>query len=256
MNFKTVFCAFAAMLLAGCFTVGETEYPQLVQTSLPKGRDLPVQLAGFEASITSYIPVYGYETVLAPAPGPRHRRHLYATTIATETYIPQVNNTTAFLDRAADTLEKCGFTLQTTCPQYRVEVKFSGPFISGAENAASLAWTLFTLFTTDYGVQTWTARMKIYDNATGKVCLFRDYTQKYEAYVWGPLPIFSPAGSDKCSYNVMQSWCLTALTDRAMADATAFLSTAPVYAAPAPAPAAGAPVAQPQTKPAAAQGAK
>ncbi len=250
MNFKTAFFAFAAAFLAGCFTVSETEYPLVNQTALAKERSLPVQLAGFEASITSYVPVYGYETVLAPGPGPRHRRHLYATTIATETYIPQVNNTTAFLDRATDTLEKCGFTLQTTRPQYRIEVKFSGPFVSGSENAASLAWTLFTAFTTDYGVQTWTARMKIYDNVTGKVCLFRDYTQKYEAYVWGPLPIFSPAGSDKCSYNVMQSWCLTALTDRAMADATAFLATAPVYAASAPTPA-SASAALPQPKPAA-----
>ena len=227
MNKKIISFVLSPILFAGCFTVSETEYPQVAQTSLAKDRDLPVQLSGFEAAITSYVPVYGYETVLSPGPGPRHRHHLYATTIQTETYVPQVNNTTAFLDRATDTLEKCGYTLQTTQPKYRVEVKFSGPFVSGSENGASLAWSVFTVFTTDYGVQTWTARMKIYDVLTGKVCLFRDYTQKYEAYVWGPLPIFSPAGSDKCSYNVMQSWCLTALTDRAMADATAFLSTAP-----------------------------
>jgi hypothetical protein len=66
--------------------------------------------------------------------------------------------------------------------------------------------------------------MKIYDMSTGKVCLFKDYTQKYESYVWGPIPIFSPAGSGKSSYNFMQNWCLSALTDLAMADATAFLS--------------------------------
>lgn len=216
--------AFAALLVAGCFTVSETRYPETALVSLGSDKAVAVQLAGFEASVTSYVPVYGYETVFSPGPGPRHRRHLYATTIATETYIPQVNNTTAFLDRATDALEKCGFTLQTTRPEYRVEVKFSGPFVTDGENAASFAWALFTAFTTDYGVQTWTARMKIYDIATGKVLLFRDYTQKYESYVWGPIPIFSPAGSDKSGYGAMQSWCLTALTDRAMADATAFLA--------------------------------
>ena len=230
MKTKIILSLALASILSGCFTVSETEYPQVEQASLPGGRDLPVQLSGFEAAVTSYVPVYGYETVLTSGPRHRHHRHLYATTIATETYVPQVNNTTAFIDRATDILEKCGFTLQTTQPKYRVEVKFSGPFVSNSENAKSLAWTLFTVFTTDYGVQTWTARMKIYDIATGKVCLFKDYTQKYESYVWGPIPIFSPAGSDKTSYNMMQSWCLTALTDRAMADATRFLVSSPVAA--------------------------
>lgn len=227
MNMKTsiIALAIATALFAGCFTISETEFPSVVQTSIPADKNLSVQLSGFEATVTTYVPVYGYETILSSAPGPRHRRHLYTTTVATETYIPQVNNTTAFIDRATDTLEKCGYTLQTTQPRYRIDVDFSGPFVSGTESAASFAWLLFTAFTTDYGVQTWTARMKIYDMATGKVCVFKDYTQKYESYVWGPLPIFSPAGSDKSSYNSMQSWCLTALTDRLMADATAFLAT-------------------------------
>ena len=126
--------------------------------------------------------------------------------------------------RATDILEKCGFTLQSTSSQYRVDVAFSGPFVSNGENAASLAWTLFSCLTADYGVQTWSARMKVYDMSTGKVCLCKDYSQKYESYVWGPIPIYSPAGSVKSSFNFMQNWCLSALTDLAMADATAFLS--------------------------------
>ena len=126
--------------------------------------------------------------------------------------------------RATDTLEKCGYILQTTTPKYRVEVKFSGPFVSDGEVAEAAAWSLFSILTADYGVQTWSARLKIHNLTTGKVELFKDYTQKYESLVWGPIPIFSPAGSDKSNYNMMQSWCLTALTDLAMADATAFLA--------------------------------
>ena len=215
----------AALSTAGCFTVNETPYPSVSSSAAPADKAVHVQLSGFEAAVTTYVPVYGYETVLSSAHGHGPRRHrLYATTIATETYVPQVNNSTAFIDRATDTLEKCGYVLQTTNPKYRIEVKFSGPFVTDGEFAKSAAWSLLTVFTADYGTQTWTARLKIHELATGKVVLFRDYTQKYESLVWGPLPIFSPAGSDKSDYNMMQSWCLTALTDRAMADATAFLS--------------------------------
>jgi hypothetical protein len=215
----------ALLASAGCFTVTETEYPASTFTAAPANKNLHVQLSGFEAAITTYVPVYGYETVLTPGRGPGPRRHrLYATTIATETYVPQVNNSTVFLDRATDTLEKCGYILQTTTPKYRVEVKFSGPFVSDGEVAEAAAWSLFSILTADYGVQTWSARLKIHNLTTGKVELFKDYTQKYESLVWGPIPIFSPAGSDKSNYNMMQSWCLTALTDLAMADATAFLA--------------------------------
>jgi hypothetical protein len=225
MKIQKIFAVPLLAFTAGCFTVTETHYPDTEFTSAPTNKNIHVQLSGFEAAITTYVPVYGYETVLTPGRGPGPRRHrLYATTIATETYVPQVNNSTAFLDRATDTLEKCGYILQTTTPQYRIEVKFSGPFVSDGEAAESAAWSILTIFTADHGVQTWNARLKIHELATGKVALFKDYTQKYESLVWGPIPIFSPAGSDKSNYNMMQSWCLTALTDQAMADATAFLA--------------------------------
>lgn len=225
MKAKLISIVAIPIFLAGCFTISETEFPAAVQTSLESNKNLAVQLSGFEATVTTYIPVYGWETVHSSTPCRRHRHHTHTyTTVATETYIPQVENTAAYINRATDILEKCGFTLQSTSPQYRVDVVFSGPFVSNGESAASLAWTLFSCLTADYGVQTWSARMKIYDMSTGKVCLFKDYTQKYESYVWGPIPIFSPAGSGKSSYNFMQNWCLSALTDLAMADATAFLS--------------------------------
>lgn len=215
----------ATSLLTGCFTVSETRFPEVVQTSLAPDKNLSVQISGFEATVTTYIPVYGWETVYDSTPCRRHRRHIHSyTTVATQSYIPKVENTATYINQATDILEKCGFVLQGSAPQYRIDVVFSGPYVSNGDSALSHAWTLLSLFTAEYGVQTWSARLKIYDNATGKVCLYNDYSQKYESLVWGPIPFFSPAGSDKSSYGYMQSWCLSALTDRVMADATAFLS--------------------------------
>ena len=97
--------------------------------------------------------------------------------------------------------------------------------MSDGERAAEAAWTIFSLLTADYGVHTWTAKLKVYDVDTGKLLMHCDYSERYSALVWGPIPLFSPAGSDKTSANSMQSWCLMALTDRAMADATAFLAS-------------------------------
>ena len=83
-----------------------------------------------------------------------------------------------------------------------------------------------SILSADYSVQTWTAKVKGYDNKTGKLVFHRDYSQRYEVAVWGPLPLLSPAGASKNTAKAMQSWCLTALTDRTTADVTAFLAGA------------------------------
>jgi hypothetical protein len=228
MKIKALMIPFAASAFAGCITFSETQFPVAAPAPIDANRTLSVQLSGFEATVTTYVPIYGWETVHDSTPCRRHRHHTHTyETIAVETYIPQVENTLAYIRRATDTFEKCGFTLQSATPQYRVDVAFSGPFVSNGESVESLAWALLSLLTADYGVQTWSARMKIYDLSTGKVCLYKEYSQKYESYIWGPIPIFSPAWSGKNSYNAMQSWCLTALTDRATADATQFLAVQP-----------------------------
>lgn len=224
MKTKVLAVVSVALAFAGCFTVSETPFPDAERTSLKEGQTLAVQLSGFEASVTTYVPIYGYETVHTSVPCRRHRSHGSAMTVMSETYVPHVYNTSAYIDRASDAFEKCGFVLKSpTAPQYRVDVSFSGPFVSDSEELSILAWSLFSLLTADYGVQTWTARMKIYD-AAGKVCLYKDYTQTYESCVWGPIPLLSPGGSDKSNDHYMQNWCLSALTDLAVADATAFLA--------------------------------
>lgn len=228
MNIARLSFLSGLLALAGCMTFNETEYPQAPVAALPAGKTVALQLSGFDATITTYVPVYGYSTVVAAHPcyGP-HGHYCggpYATTIATETYVPQATATTVFRDRAAETLEKCGYLLQTSTPQYRLEVVFAGPFTSDGDTWADFAWNVLTLLTADYETQTWTAKLKIYDVQSGKLIHFRDFEQRYQVNVWGPIPIFSPGACSKTKYGAIQSWCLTALTDLTLSDATAFLS--------------------------------
>jgi len=212
---------------AGCFTLHESEYPRTENASAG-GKDIKVQLSGFEASVTTYTTVYGYETVYTHGGYHRYRRgggYWWPTTVATETYVPHTTQTSAFLDRATEILEVGGFNVKCEKPDYRVEVKFSGPVVTDNDRAVMAAWSLLSVLSADYGVQAWSAKLKIYEVATGKLLLMHDYDERYQAVVWGPIPIFSPSGSSKTSDNTMQNWCLMALTDKAMADATAFLAT-------------------------------
>ena len=221
---KRIVLAAALAACAGCFTLYETEYPS-VQMSAAGEREISVQLAGFEATVTTYVPVYGYTTYYNYG-HPYRRGYWGPSTIATETYMPQTQTTPFFRDRATEALETSGFNLKSDKPDYRVEVKFGGPLVTDEDRVIEAAWTLLSGLTADYGVQAWTAKLKIYDVATGKLLMHYDYTERYQAVVWGPIPLFSPSGSDKTSANAIQSWCLTALTDRAMSDATAFLASA------------------------------
>ena len=93
------------------------------------------------------------------------------------------------------------------------------------ERTLEWVWMLCSVLSAEYSVQTWTAKLRIYDNKTGRVAFTRDYSQKYDNVVWSPLFFVGLAGYTRNTYNFMQSWCLTALTDRAVADATAFLTS-------------------------------
>ena len=224
---SAIACAVALPLtLAGCWTVRETEFPNVAAVKLPPGRELRVQLAGFDATVTSYLPVYGYATVTgwdSSWYGRRRYGGLRTTTVSTTEFVPQVAKSSAYRDRAADALEKGGCILQAAEPKYRVEVRFEGPFGEDGDGWAKFGWMVCTIFTADYDAQNWTAKLKIHDCQTGKLLHENDFTQRYETVVWGPIPIFSPGGSEKTSGSHMQNFCLTALTDRAVADALDFL---------------------------------
>ena len=218
--------------LAGCFTVREPVCPPVTIPAVPQGRDVRVQLAGYEATVTTYVPTYGYTTVTGFSGGHCHgRRHchggVYSTTVQTTEFVPHTESTPVFRDRAADLLEQAGCLLQTSDPQYRVEVHFEGPFTQDGDGWATAGWMFLTLFTADYGAQEWVAKLRVHDLKTGRLVLSKDLVQRYEAVVWGPLPLLSPMGSDKTSHGVMKSWCLSALTDQTVAEAASFLAAVP-----------------------------
>lgn len=219
-----LFSAMAAF--AGCFTLQESEFPQTSVGALPEGKEVSVKLQGFEAVVTDYMTVYGHDTVWVSG-RPRGRYGWtpgHYATMTSSTYIPQIRTTDFYLNRAQTSVESAGFSTKALQPDYLVEVGFGGPFVTDSERCVKALWLLLSVLSADYSVQTWTAKLKIYDNKTGKMVFHHDYSQRYEVTVWGPIPILSPAGSSKNTANAMQSWCLTALTDRAVADATAFLA--------------------------------
>ena len=215
-----------ATLCAGCFTLKETPYPETVVASLPEGKELSVQLKGFKAMVTEYIPIYGYDTIWVEG-RPRGRYGWvpgHYRTVTSSTYIPQTSESDVFAQRARTLAESAGLTTMATQPDYIVETTFGGPYVSDDERGVEALWMLLSVLSADYSVQTWTAQLKIYDNKTGKLLFHHDYSQRYEVTIWGPLPILSPTGSSKNTFNAMQSWCLTALTDRVMADTVTFLA--------------------------------
>ena len=229
---KTIAAAAAvpALLLAGCFTIKQTEIVPSQLSQAPKGRDVAVSVSGFSAVVTSYIPIYGYETVFVdhgPWHGPRGRRHWgggHYRTITTETLVPQTQVSDAYLRRAQSLFEDAGFLVRAQKPDYTVEVSFAGPFVTDGERAAEFAWMFLSVLSAEYSTQTWTAQLRIHDANTGRLVLGREYVQKYEHCVWSPLFFIGLVGCTENTFNFMQNWCLGVLTDRAVADATALLA--------------------------------
>ena len=228
MKTRLVACALAA-LLAGCFTLHRTPQTHSAMTRAPDGKDVKVAVSGFAATITEYVPVYGHETVYVDGGWDWHRGHRawygghYATT-TTSALIPQIKASEAFMRRAQSIFEENGFLLRSSPIDFTVDVSFEGPFITSDEQAVQWAWMLCSILSAEYSTQTWTAKLKIYDNTTGRIVFSKDYSQKFEDVVWSPIFFIGLAGYTENTFNYMQSWCLGALTDRACADATAFLA--------------------------------
>ncbi len=237
---KTRFTILAiAAALAGCITVHHSEPPVVEMTRVADGRDVRVALAGFDATVTSYLPVNTYTTYWNDGPGPGyyhhgHHRHYYGPrteTWSSTTYIPQVSQDTSYIKYATDVLEDAGCIIASSNMDYIVEVAFSGPVITNTDRFVEAMWIVLSLLSADYSAQEWSAKLKIREGASGKVLFSREYAEKCTAAVWGPIPIFSPLAASDTGDNAMQSWSLSALTSRAMADASAFLADATQNAA-------------------------
>lgn len=220
--------AFALALLsfAGCWTFDETPYPALEVTGVPEGVEKPtIMLVGFEAFLTEYEAVNGFRTVYVPG---YHGRHYcepgHYEMVPSIEYIPQVRSTDMFVRRAQDQLEKAGFTVGLGLSERTVEVHFEGPFTTGGDDLTKLGWNVLTAFLCDYGTSRWTAKLRIRDSKTGKLLFHHDYDQVYETKVFGLVPLIGASSHTAISRSQMQSWCLAALTDRAVADASAYLA--------------------------------
>lgn len=221
--------------LAGCITVHHSEAPEVAMSRVPDGRDIKVALAGFEAVVTSYLPVSTYTTGWSDGPGYYYRRGRHGgyyygprtETWSSTTYIPQVNRDTTYIKYASDVLEDAGCLIVSSNMDYVVEVAFSGPVVTNTDRMVEAMWIVLSLLSADYSAQEWSAKLKIRDGASGKVLFSNEYSEKCSAAVWGPIPIFSPLAATDTSDNSMQAWTLSVLTSRAMADATAWLAAVP-----------------------------
>lgn len=215
-----------AIALTGCFTFRETPYPQTAMTSVPEGKNVSIVIRGFKSVVTEYRPVYGYDNVWVS--GHPHGRYGWTPgryhTVMSTTYVPQTRESDAFAQRATLAAEKSGFVTMAEKPNYIVEATFAGPVVDGDDMSVRGLWLLLSVLSADYVANTWTAQLKVYDNSTGKLIFHHDYSQRYQVAVWGPIPLFSPACSPKNDSGAIQDWCLSALTDRMMADVSAFLA--------------------------------
>lgn len=224
---KLIPLSFLALVLSGCCAFNVSEFPSVV-FSKPEGAKANVSVAvnGFEAVVTEYESVYGYSTVYVPGYyGRRHYHVGHYETVSTQTIVPQQRTTDMFLKRAREQLEDAGFVLATaTTPEYTVEAHFNGPSVETSDVWCQWGLRLLTVFLLDYEADTWTATMRIRDNRSGRLLLKQEYAQRYQANAFGLIPIFGIAACTETSAAHVQSWCLAALTDRVMADATAFLA--------------------------------
>jgi hypothetical protein len=103
---------FSAMaVLAGCFTVKETDFPQTMVSALPKDKNVSVKIQGFSATVTDYMSVHSYDTVWVS--GRPRGRYGWApghyATVSSSTYVPQIRATEFFLERARTSAEEAGF---------------------------------------------------------------------------------------------------------------------------------------------------
>ena len=218
--------AIASLALAGCWTFDETAYPEVAVTQAAgASTNITLTVAGFETVLTEYEAVHGYSTVYVP--GSHCRRYSqpgHYETVSTVAFVPQRRSTDMFLKRAQDEFEKAGFALGAGISDMTVDVRFEGPYSDSADEWKRIGWEFLTVFFCDYGSARWTAKLRIRDSKTGRLVFHHDYIQEFETHVFGLIPLFSISSSDATSGVNMQTWCLAALTDRAVADATAFLS--------------------------------
>lgn len=208
------------MVLSGCYTISETEYPEVKVTPVPAGKTIAVKLFSFRTGVYNYVSVKGHETMngtpeKTESDGSKH----IDTTRGLES-----SASGKIVVRAMDELKRLGWTIDKKNPQYVIHVDFDGPVLPENDLLGQFGWMFCTLFTAEKNEVTWTAKLRVLDGKDmTKVLFTKDYVQNYSTTVWGPIPVASPACHPMVTEHAGSSWAITALADVALADATAFI---------------------------------
>ena len=221
-NTLLVVGAFSA-LFAGCWTISETEYPDLEVARLPKGKTVSVAFDGFAAEVPRYWPVEGHEQMKTNA-ADRVDGPCVKESNSTNVYYMSRNTVSRkLIDRASVGLERKGFDIKAHHPQYVVKMDFNGPVERDYDTLKQLGLGVCTLLTAEKEAESWTGHLQVFDYSNKKQVFERHYTNDYSVTVWGPIPVASPACHEKITPSACNSWVLTAMTDEAIADASKFL---------------------------------
>jgi len=209
-----------SLLLSGCWTVSETEFPSV---AVPEGKGTRVKLSNFRTGVYDYCTVEGHESMSTNETDTL----LIGQDRVTQTdisWMMQYSAAGRLVSRSVAELKRKGYVIDIRKPQYVIEVKFKGPSMPDYDVLRQLGYAVCTLFTAENMVVIWTSELKVRDGATDAVLFEKNYEQTYDVTVWGPIPVASPACCEKISYDGANSWALTALNDQALADATAFIA--------------------------------
>ena len=218
------FVASVSLLITGCWTVSEPEFPDVEVSRLPAGKTASVSLSGFEVELRKYVPVEGHEQMKTNS-GDRVDGPCVKASSATNVFYMTRNTVSSkLMERASIGLERKGFEIKTMKPQYVIDMKYEGPFDRDYDAFKWIGLSLCTIFTADKNVETWTGRMRVFDYASKKQVFVRHYTNECAVTVWGPIPIASPACHPQITCTACSSRALTAMTDEAIADASKFLA--------------------------------
>ena len=225
MKTKIALVGLLSAALAGCWTVSETEFPQVEVKQAPVGKTVKVKLANYRTGVYNYALVEGHEAMsnsCAQASNEEAKRQQAEYVDRTMSWGLQNSASGRLVSRSIAELERKGYKIDRETPDYIIELKFA----NGSEDHVlrQIGYLICTLFTCEKNESNWKATLTVYDSTHTKALYTKDYEQDYEVTVWGPIPVASPACSRKISDHAGHSWALTALSDRALADATAFIA--------------------------------
>ena len=214
--------AFSA-LFAGCWTISETEYPDVEVARLSRGKTVSVAFDGFAADVPKYWPVEGHEQMKTNADDRVDGPCVRDNNSTNEYYMSRNTISRKLIDRASVGMERKGFDIGFHRPQYMVKMDFNGPVERDYDTFKQLGLGICTLLTAEKESESWTGHLQVFDCSSKKQVFERYYTNDYSVTVWGPIPVASPACHKKITPSACNSWVLTAMTDEAIADASKFL---------------------------------